>query len=275
MQDTTITCLCDNNVKLSTKYWGEHGISFYIETPRCNILFDTGQTYDVISHNAKALGKSLDKIDKIVLSHGHYDHTGGLEGILGICSPTVYAHPAVFEKKFKKGQGSELEYIGMPKIKDAIISKADVKLTSRSIELTKSLYTTGEIPRVNPLEVVPEIFIKGSGGAMVHDALIDDQALIVENEDEAVVLLGCNHAGLINTIEHCKKITNATITNVMGGTHLANAPKERMEATLRYLELENITLYGFHCTGDSASYILKKRRMEAYEKGYVGMVFTI
>lgn len=113
MKDTRITCLSDNAVKLSSSLRGEHGIAFFIEQGNKSILFDTGQSFEVLSHNAEALGIDLGTVTDIILSHGHYDHTGGLLDAAMESRARILCHPDVFEKKYKRVSGEDT-YIGMP-----------------------------------------------------------------------------------------------------------------------------------------------------------------
>ncbi|RZN50597.1 MBL fold metallo-hydrolase [archaeon] len=136
MEKTTITCLCDNTVKYSSTYWGEHGISFLIEAGERTVLFDTGQSYPVLTHNAASMKKELTHVDDVIISHGHYDHTGGLSGLLSLCNPTVHAQPLVFEKKYQVYDGVNPTYIGMPIDRDTIESRSTLSLDKDSVEVT-------------------------------------------------------------------------------------------------------------------------------------------
>lgn len=272
---TTITCLCDNNVKLSTSLKGEHGISFYIENGKENILFDTGQSYYVLSSNAQILEKDLSKAEKIVLSHGHYDHTGGLFGLVGKSGHTIYGHPDIFEQKFKRDCEGNLTPIGMPFTKEDIEKHARFDLSDKSRHMAANIISTGQVPRTEPLEEVPSLFVKESEKGIVHDDILDDQSLIIEGENSAVVILGCNHSGIINTVSYCSQLTKLPITLVAGGTHLVAAGPERMAATIEYLKKRGIKLMGFHCTGDKASETLAAALGPLYERGHVGMVISV
>lgn len=275
MEKTTITCLCDNTVKYSSTYWGEHGISFLIETGDDSVLFDTGQSYPVLAHNAAAMKKELTCVKDVAISHGHYDHTGGLSGLLSLCNPTIYAHPLIFEKKYQVYDGVTATYIGMPAEKDTVASGSTLSLNKDSVEITPHIRTTGEVPRTEPTEEVPQRFKREQGGSLVHDPIIDDQALLVDNGSEALILLGCTHSGLVNTIQRCKQLTDLPITAVAGGTHLVNASDERLKRTVEYLGEEGIRMYGFHCTGLASAAKLKSHLGPGFDWGFVGWTYEL
>ncbi len=275
MKDTTITCLCDNNVMLSSRLRGEHGISFLIERGTASLLFDTGQSFGVLSHNAMVMEKDLSSITSLMLSHGHYDHTGGLKGASDLSHAPVYAHPGIFEEKYKSPMGKEPSPIGIPFQREEIEVFSNLLLSSPPQKILDGVTLTGEIPRITPSEAVPDVFQKKVGGIITKDDILDDQSLVIDTGEAAYVVLGCNHAGLINTIEHCRTIAVSPIAMVFGGTHLVAADSTRMKETIRYLKENGITLHGYHCTGDRASFELRAAMPDTYEKGYVGMEYVI
>ncbi|HPR41298.1 MAG TPA: MBL fold metallo-hydrolase [Candidatus Methanofastidiosa archaeon] len=271
--DISITCLCDNNVKLSSHLRGEHGIAFHIDTGKNKILFDTGQSFSVLSHNAMELGIELENIDKLVLSHGHYDHTGGLDGLLDIASPTIYAHPDIFQEKYKIVSSKE-KYIGIPIDRQAIERRADLILQTDSLEVCKGITMTGEVGRVHDCEAVPDQFAHKENGRMVKDDILDDQSLIVTNKGRAMVFLGCNHSGLMNTFDHVRGLTEVPVDTMAGGTHLVAAGEERIGETIEFFKKEDIIIYGFHCTGDKASFKMREGLGGSFKKGYAGISFV-
>ena len=260
-----IKCVVDNNVKLSSNFWGEHGISFLIENKE-KILFDTGKTFEVLNHNLEVLGEKKEEISKIFISHGHYDHTGGLIGIMKHTNAKIFAHPSIFDQKYKKTPDGP-KYIGAP-FKEKELP--DISLTEESVELSKNIFTTGEIERSFDFEKVSTIFQKKVGLKYNHDDIPDDQALVIKTNVGGVVVLGCNHSGLLNTIEHSKDIIGDDVFLVLGGTHLVSADEKRISLTVEYLKKYGITLFGFHCTGDHASSILCHALDKMYCRGYTG-----
>lgn len=269
-----ITCICDNNVKLSTHLRGEHGISFYIENGKDKVLFDTGQSFAVMSHNSQELGIDLGGVEKIVLSHGHYDHTGGLDRMLDYNIEKVFCHPCCFEEKYKMVD-SEPVYIGIPVSRESIEKRTELILSKSRKKICDNILMTGEIQRWSPHEGVPDVFFKKEDGKLIKDNILDDQSLIVDNGKEAILLLGCNHSGLINTFKGAMEMTSSKITTIAGGTHLVAAGKGRMDATISFLKEYDVMLYGFHCTGDEASVKLRKGLGDSYYRGFTGMSFEL
>jgi len=251
----TVTTLVENSVAQSGKsLLGEHGLSFYIEAGERRILFDTGQNL-AISHNARVLGVDLNRIDTVVLSHGHYDHSGGLQSMLA-CSPgfTLHAHPDVFGPKFKQKK-DHYKYIGIPVEKEEITAGGVVlRLDKNPVAIAPGLMTTGEIPRANDFEAVESGFFLKAGNGVVADTLADDQALILDTDKGVVVLLGCSHRGVINTLNHVTELTGRNqIHALMGGLHLASASDAKLEKIIDHLRgfgLEKMVVG--HCTGPRA-----------------------
>ncbi len=250
-----ITTLVENAVAQSGKsLLGEHGLSFYIEAGERRILFDTGQNL-VIAHNARVLGVDLNRIDTVVLSHGHYDHSGGLQSLLaGNPDFTLHAHPDVFSPKVKK-KNEQYKYIGIPVAKEKITAAGVVlRLDKNPVEVAPGVMTTGEIPRTNDFEAVESGFFLKAGNEITADTLADDQALILDTGRGVVVLLGCSHRGGINTLNHVTNLTGKNnIHALMGGLHLGSASDAKLEKIIDHLRgfgLEKMVVG--HCTGPRA-----------------------
>jgi 7,8-dihydropterin-6-yl-methyl-4-(beta-D-ribofuranosyl)aminobenzene 5'-phosphate synthase len=254
-----VTLLAENTAE-GRGIRGEHGLAFWIERDGQRILFDTGQGL-VLADNAKRLDVELAAADALVLSHGHYDHTGGVAQVLAAVNRElpVYAHPAALEAKYHAA-GSGVREIGMPAAcRQALETQAQLILSTTGSTIAEGIRTSGEIPRIHPEEISDEHFCLDAAGQVV-DPIADDQALIVGTGSGVVVLLGCAHAGLVNTLDHVRELTNgAPIRAVVGGMHLRNATPERLEWTVRELQRFNIArLYPMHCTGFAAAATLWK-----------------
>jgi 7,8-dihydropterin-6-yl-methyl-4-(beta-D-ribofuranosyl)aminobenzene 5'-phosphate synthase len=247
-----ITTLCENFVAQSgKKLLGEHGLSFYIETERRKILFDTGQNL-AISNNAEVLGIDLGQIDAVVLSHGHYDHTGGLKSLLQ-CNHrfALYGHPDVFGRKLK-GADTEYKYIGSPIKKEEIENSGiALKLTSAAEKIAPGIMTTGEIPLKNDFEQVESGFLVQASRQRKPDTLADDQALILDTHQGIMVLLGCSHRGVINTLNRVVELTGKNeIHAIFGGLHLAKASDMKLLKVMDQLHAFGLQKIGVgHCTG--------------------------
>lgn len=250
-----ITTLCENTIAQAGKNLiGEHGLSFYIETEKNKILFDTGQNL-VISNNAAVLGIDLSHIDTVVLSHGHYDHTGGLESLLA-CNPsfTLLAHPDVFAEKLKRADNS-YRFIGIPRSIDVHKQKSiKIKLETKAVQIAPGIMTTGEIPLENDFEGIDGGFYFQKCRKITPDTLADDQAIVLDTKKGSVVLLGCSHRGVINTLEQVVKLTGrGTIHAVLGGLHLGNASDSKLKKIVDHLVGFDLQKIGVgHCTGPRA-----------------------
>jgi 7,8-dihydropterin-6-yl-methyl-4-(beta-D-ribofuranosyl)aminobenzene 5'-phosphate synthase len=246
-----ITTLSDNIVGLGD-FLGEWGLSILVETENATTLFDSGKSISA-GYNADTMGIDLGTIDKIVLSHGHYDHTGGLPHILRKMRKEVeiIAHPDIWSAKYSRRQGEPERYIGLPFQRYELERLgARFNLTSKPVSITNTITTTGEIPMVTSFEEIDKTLFVRKDTGWQPDELMDDQALIISTRRGLIVILGCAHRGMINTLYHARQLTGVeTIHAVIGGAHLMNASKERMCKTIaasRELGVERLGLC--HCT---------------------------
>ena len=254
-----ITTLSENTAGLGN-FLGEWGLSILVETDGLSILLDTGQSISA-SHNADISGIDLSKIDRIVLSHGHFDHTGGLRQVLRrmVKKTEIIAHPDVWQAKYARREGMAERYIGIPFQRQELESLgARFNLTTEPVRITDNIMTTGEIPMVTDYEEIESNLLVKEGTDFKRDKLLDDQALIINTEPGLVVILGCAHRGIINTLYHAQQLTGVeTIHTVLGGCHLIDASEERIWLTIAALkELDVQSLGVSHCTGLPASVIM-------------------
>ncbi|MFO7534114.1 MAG: MBL fold metallo-hydrolase [Kiritimatiellia bacterium] len=270
-----ITVLVDNTV-VARDARGEHGLAFWIETSGKRWLFDTGQGM-ALADNARAWHADLAAADGIVLSHGHYDHTGGLAGVLrGLAGGVpVHAHPDALLPKYRHGQ-SGVRDVGMPALcRDALLGgRCRFVPSRRPVDVAPGIRTTGEIARLHPEEAITEAFCRDSEGR-VPDLLRDDQALFVDTAHGTVVLLGCAHSGVINTLDHVQGLTGCwPVRAVIGGMHLGSATAERVAWTIQELRRFNSPLLvPMHCTGQKAAADLWGAFPHACQPGGVGTRF--
>ncbi len=256
-----ITTLSDNTAGRG-RFLAEWGLSFLVETGEVNILFDTGKGVSA-SHNADTVRFDLSQIDKIVLSHGHNDHTGGLRQILRKMKKKVeiIAHPDIWSAKYRRRQGEADKYIGIPFRRQKLESLgASFNLTTKPVKITDSIMTTGEIPMVTEFEQIdPNLFVKENGG-LQPDKLLDDLALVIKTGAGLVVVLGCAHHGIINTLNHAQQLTGVKpIHTVLGGAHLISASEERIRLTIAALKELGVQRLGLcHCTDMPAACLLAR-----------------
>ncbi len=251
----------------------EHGLSFYVEFGGKRFLFDTGQLF-ALQWNAERLNVDFSSLDFVALSHGHYDHTGGLEAVLktrGNPLP-VFAHPDVFRERFhRKPDG--LHAIGIPKSRQAYEALGAIfHLNSGWSELAPGIHLTGEISRKTAFESgEPDLVLQTENG-LQPDPIHDDQALVLETSKGAVLLLGCGHSGFVNTLKAVQQRLHLDyFYRILGGFHLTAAPEERIRKTVEALgQFSFHTISPMHCTGFRARAALWRAFPEQFEDLHTG-----
>ncbi|HNQ84654.1 MAG TPA: MBL fold metallo-hydrolase [Deltaproteobacteria bacterium] len=253
MGDFRITVLVENTAS-KKGLLAEHGLSVWIESEHGRFLFDTGQG-PALGVNADMLGIPLERSDAVMLSHGHYDHTGGLPNVLHLKEHLpVYTHPAALEPKYAMGPGTMSRDIGMPsRVKDLVEDRAELRWIQGPTEVSDGLLLTGPIPRRTGYEDTGGPFF-ADASCRTPDGMPDDQAAFLRTNRGVFVVLGCAHAGVINTLWYIRELTgNAPFCVVMGGMHLVAAGRQRMDRTVEALkELDIERIFPAHCTGPDA-----------------------
>jgi 7,8-dihydropterin-6-yl-methyl-4-(beta-D-ribofuranosyl)aminobenzene 5'-phosphate synthase len=250
----SLTVLVDNRARPPLQ--GEHGFSALIEIMGRRVLFDTGQGPCLLP-NARALGQDLSDLDAVALSHGHYDHTGGLPQVVaGAGLMPVYALPGLATPRYCLDGSVPPRAVHMPDAaRDAMLDRplSCVRWVTTPQEIVPGLHLSGPIPRANDFEDSGGPFYLDAGGE-VADPLDDDQALWLDTAWGTVLVLGCCHVGLANTLEHVRAHTGGRpVRGVLGGMHLLRASAERLERTCAALAAAGVDLLApCHCTGDRA-----------------------
>jgi len=259
---------------------GEHGIAIWIETAEHRVLFDTGQGM-ALRHNAEHLDINLSMADAIVLSHGHYDHVGGLEWMLQQAPRAVlHYHPKATETKYSVSpHNGTARQISLPYIEERKFATADRRVITScdAHEVVPGVWATGEIPRTNDYE--------DTGGKFYLDAnltqpdpILDDQSIFIPTTKGLVVIFGCAHSGVINTLDHIEQLMGETmpIRLLIGGLHLLNASEQRMQQTITELKNRQSKQMVFcHCTGAQAVCRLHQEFPDACVNGHAGMKISL
>jgi 7,8-dihydropterin-6-yl-methyl-4-(beta-D-ribofuranosyl)aminobenzene 5'-phosphate synthase len=275
-----ITILCENLVGRLGGI-GEHGFSAFIETSQGSYLFDTGGGRSIVA-NSLAFNKDLRTARKIFLSHGHYDHTGGLPEVLKLKGKVdVHVHPHVFLERIAvlKESGKETKrFIGMFYKKGYLeflganfVSNADF------VEVEKGMFLTGEVPRKTSFEKPDPRLFSDINGKTEPDLFLDDQSLAIESEKGLILVLGCAHSGMINIIHHViDKTGKQDFYAILGGTHLGFLAPEQLEESIKSLKEMHVERIGVsHCTGMMAACRLHQEFGDRYFYGCVGSVLEV
>lgn len=269
VDELRLVVVIDDSVKTEAeskrRLIAKHGLSFIVEAKSGDVevcvLMDTGPSAEALLSNVDVIGVNLRKIDAIMLSHGHYDHTNGLIGVLQSTGKRVpvLAHPKAFNPKFEVKP--KLRFIGSAFAWSTVENAGGVPLlASNSVKIADSITTTGEIPRTTTYEKTDK-FLTVEGGRFKEDSMMDDQALVINLKNKGlVVITGCAHAGVVNTVRYAQKITKTKkVYAVLGGFHLINAGDKRIQATVVDLAKFSPEFLGpCHCTGEKATRKLKK-----------------
>jgi 7,8-dihydropterin-6-yl-methyl-4-(beta-D-ribofuranosyl)aminobenzene 5'-phosphate synthase len=221
----------------------EHGLSYLIEADGNRILFDTGQS-DLFLRNAATMNVSLEGIDAIVLSHGHFDHGNGLEHLNG---GRLICHPGCFVKRCRTSDNS---YIGLKNTRDELENRFDIITSATPYNIADKIIFLGEIPRLTSFESISTTFSLENG---TPDYVTDDSSLVVVLPEGLFLITGCGHAGIVNTLMHAVKVTGIQkIYGVMGGFHLKENDLQTRK-TINYLK-KNKTRHVLpsHCTAGPA-----------------------
>ena len=256
----------------ATEPWAaEHGLSLLLETNGEAILFDTGAG-DALSPNARRAKIDGEKIEKIIISHGHYDHTGGLPTALSLApNALLYYAPGILRRRFNLAPEKPPREISIPAAARAAFDGLDESRRheiGRFTQIGPGLFLTGPIPRQSGETTGGPFFLDAD--RTMPDEIADEQALLAADaKNRGVLIQGCSHAGILNTVTCCRvNRPDVSIKTIVGGLHLQSAPVERLEAAVEFLQDAGVTrLVLMHCTGENA--------VDYFQKNFRGEVETV
>ncbi|NJE25101.1 MBL fold metallo-hydrolase [Thermococcus sp. MV5] len=266
--------LFENHAGFKKGLLGYHGFSLFIDYDGRRILVDVGTEGKILLHNMKALEIDPEKIDAVVLTHGHYDHTGGLREFLRVRRSTIdiYAHPEIFLQRI--ALKPKLRDIGIPYLQEELETLgANFILDKKPLKIFDGVWTSGEIKRVTWDRRVGYI-VKDNG--LIKDPVRDDIALVVEDGESVIVITGCGHSGILNIVMHAQNLLNKPIKALIGGFHLMGSDEKLRRDAIRGLkDLGVQKLYAGHCTGFEAMASFMYTVGKNFEPLYVGKVIEL
>ncbi|MGW5416706.1 MBL fold metallo-hydrolase [Actinomadura geliboluensis] len=267
----------------------EHGFSALVTVRRgdrsTTLLFDTGLSPDAMVTNADRLGLDLGGIQAVVLSHGHFDHAGGLAGLAdrrGVRSLPMVVHPLAWTRRRLAVPGREPEEL--PTLSPRALAGEGFEVIERrepSLLLDGSVLITGEVDRTTEFERgMPPPHQAWTGSGWVHDPLVaDDQALVVHVRDRGlVVLTGCGHAGAVNIVRHARRLTGVDrLHALVGGLHLGGPAFEPVipPTVAALTDLAPSLLVPGHCTGWRAQHALAAALPDAWVQSSSGTTYRL
>lgn len=255
-----IMALMDNKLTGRKDLMCEHGLSLLVSSGGKSLLFDCGSGEKTL-YNARKLGVELGKLDAVVLSHAHYDHAGGFR-FLAERYPVarVFTGPGFFEEKYAVSDNC---YKNLSAGFDqAFLAERGISHTfvEGVVEILPGVYGISGFPRVEPMETIPERFLRLTKAGLIPDDFRDELCLALETGSGIVLLVGCAHPGIINMVRHVGARLGKPVRAVLGGTHLSEADPARIGHTVDALEKMGVTLLGLsHCSGDSAESLIRQR----------------
>ncbi len=238
--------LVDNNTYIDAYYLGEPAVSYYIEDGDDKLLLDVGYS-DVFLKNAKAFDINIQDVQTIVISHGHDDHTKGLQDYFEQgpdTNVTIVAHPDAFKEK----RVDDL-LICSPLLEREVGQRCQLKLSKAPMKISDRLYFLGEIPVVHDFEQRSIIGEQKEGETFTPDYVLDDTALAYKGSEGLYIITGCSHSGICNIIEQAKKVTGVEkVCGVIGGFHLFDVDDQVIKTIQYFKDNEIEDLYPCHCT---------------------------
>jgi 7,8-dihydropterin-6-yl-methyl-4-(beta-D-ribofuranosyl)aminobenzene 5'-phosphate synthase len=272
-----ITVLVENTTR-NPVYIPEHGLSLHIETKKHKVLFDTGAS-SCFLQNAEKLGVNLKEVDIMILSHGHYDHGGGLKAFLELnTSAKIYINQLAFGAFFSQTENSDFHYIGLDlttKDSDQIVFTAEDITIDNELELFMKIQPNKYFPSMNN-----RLFRKDNNQCIL-DTFDHEQSLVIHDGDKHLLIAGCAHTGIVNIVEQINQRSQYKITHIVSGFHMYNRKENKSEdpnmiaQVGEFLKEQQIEAYTGHCTGEVAYEQLSKILGMQLNKLYTGQIIKV
>jgi len=282
VKSVSVITLADN-VVYHSGLLGQFGFSAYLEITdhrgqKHSLIFDTGRIKSALLYNIKALKLDLSQLECIVLSHGHNDHTCATVELIRRSKRKVkvVVHPSIFYPRFSVEKGKKREH-GIPKgerKEDFVKAGAEIAETTKPVEIIPGVLTSGEIERATPFEKITWRNFAMINGKQVKDKVPEDQALFINIKKRGVLVIsGCAHAGIINTLQCASDVTKTKLYGFIGGTHLVRPKETRLKETLNKIKEFDLQLVSpAHCTGHKSIAAINQTFPEAFVLNYAGRV---
>lgn len=274
-----ITTLIENQAGEDENLHTEHGLSVYVEVDGKHILFDTGQSGNFID-NAKELNIDLKKLDYVIISHGHYDHSGGFERLVKEINPNIklYIGNGFFNKKYSLISEDNYEYIGNP-FDESFLKEKKIPteyINQDVINITENLSIFTNFNRKKEFENTNQDMYLKENGKYKKDIFLDEISMGIKTDKGLFVIVGCSHVGIVNILDTIIQRTNMNIYALIGGTHLIKEDNEKINKTIEYIKEKNIKLVGAcHCTGKQGLTMLSQQLEENFINNNTGDTLKI
>lgn len=240
------------NTSLSDNLDSEHGLSLYIEVNAQKILFDVGAS-NLFIRNARKMNVDISDVDYLIISHGHYDHGGGLKAFLKENTKAkVFLHPLAFEKYHALRLNGDFEYIGLD---EELRENSQIIFTSEQFFISKGIQVFSNVIHRDTLPTSNKGLFMEQDGKKVQDTFVHEQNLIIEEDGKTLLLTGCAHNGIVNILKYFYYVKGCMPDYVVGGFHLSRGSSglyeklENIDKISEYLMKTNAKYYTCHCTG--------------------------
>lgn len=273
-----ITTLVENSLGENLALQAAHGLSFLIEEDDKSFLFDLGQ-HDLVVKNAAELGFDLSLISKVIISHNHYDHGGGLKDLINNFGPQeIIVHKDFFEEKYGIRK-IKMEYLGINYTSKSLL-RTGSKIQEISDDITyisDNIFIAANFKRKSSFEEVNKRFYIKRDNELVLDEFNDEIAVGIKSPKGLIILLGCSHPGVVNMLSSIIDRTGINdIYCILGGTHLVEGETERIDKTLQYIKDLDVDYLGIsHCTGKKAEKIFKRELSNKFFHNSTGTTIEI